>query len=131
MIVCDAGRLPFGDYAATWIEERAGLRPKTVQLYRSLLRRHLEPAFSGVTLLEVSDARVRRWRGELLESGVSEVTTAAAYRLLTAIFNTAVDDDLIRRNPCRIKGAGSEKSPERPVLTVGQVFALADAIDSR
>ncbi len=44
---------------------------------------------------------------------------------------TAVDDGLIRRNPCRIKGASVEKSPERPVLTVGQVYALADAIDPR
>jgi integrase len=45
--------------------------------------------------------------------------------------NTAVEDGLIRRNPCRIKGAGSEDSPERPVLTVAQVYALADAIGPR
>jgi integrase len=43
---------------------------------------------------------------------------AKAYRLLRAILNTAADDGLIRRNPCRIKGAGQEKSPERPVLTI-------------
>ena len=53
-----------------------------------------------------------------LDSGVSAVTVATAYRLLKAILNTAVDDGLIRRNPCRIKGAGQEKSAERPVLTV-------------
>ena len=62
---------------------------------------------------------------------VSAVTVAKAYRLLKAIFNTAVDDGLIRRNPCRIKGAGQEKSPERPVLTVPQVYALADAVGGR
>jgi integrase len=45
--------------------------------------------------------------------------------------NTAVDDGLVRRNPCRIKGAGSEDSPERPVLTVAQVYALADAVGPR
>src|SRR4029078_12248471 len=28
--------------------------------------------------------------------------------------------------PCRIRGAGSEPTPERPVLTIAQVFALAD-----
>jgi len=44
---------------------------------------------------------------------------------------TAADDVAIRRNPCRIKGGGSESSPERAVLTVAQVFALADAIDPR
>jgi hypothetical protein len=45
--------------------------------------------------------------------------------------NTAIEDGLIRRNPCRIRGAGSEDSPERPVLTVAQVYALADAIGPR
>jgi integrase len=51
--------------------------------------------------------------------------------LLRAILNTAVDDGLIRSNPCRVKGADKETSPERPVLTVAQVFALADAIGPR
>ncbi len=32
---------------------------------------------------------------------------------------------------CTIKGAGKEESPERPVLTMKQVFVLADAIDPR
>jgi hypothetical protein len=41
---------------------------------------------------------------------------------------TAVDDGLIKRNPYRVKGAGSEDSPERPVLSVAQVYALADAV---
>jgi integrase len=56
---------------------------------------------------------------------------AKAYRLLRAIFNTALDDGLIRRNPCRIKGADRENAPERPVLTVAQVYALADAVGLR
>jgi hypothetical protein len=47
----------------------------------------------------------------LLDSGLGDVTVAKAYRLLKAILNTAVDDGMIRRNPCRIKGAGQEKSP--------------------
>jgi integrase len=74
---------------------------------------------------------VRSWRKKLLDSGVSTVTTAKAYRLLKAILNTAVDDTIIRRNPCRIKGAGQEASAERPVLTIAEVYALAAAIDPR
>ena len=35
------------------------------------------------------------------------------------------------RAPCRIKGADREYSPERPVLTVAQVYALADAVGLR
>lgn len=70
-------------------------------------------------------------RKTLLDSGVGPVTVAKAYRLLKAILNTAVDDELIRRHPCLIKGAGQEKSPERPVLSLRQVFDLADAFTDR
>jgi integrase len=51
--------------------------------------------------------------------------------LLKAVLNTAVDDGLIRRNPCRVKGASQEMSPERPVLSMRDIGALVDAIDSR
>ncbi|MEU4079737.1 hypothetical protein DEJ45_16360 [Streptomyces venezuelae] len=44
--------------------------------------------------------------------------------------DTAVDDELIRRNPCRIKGAGRYDVPERPILNVTEVYAVADAIRS-
>jgi integrase len=84
-----------------------------------------------MTVAGVKEAHVRRWRKGLLDDGVSAVTAAKAYRLLKAVMNTAVDDGLIRRNPCRIKGAGQEKSPERTSLTIAQVYALADAIDQR
>jgi hypothetical protein len=39
----ESGRVAFGVYAADWIEERPGLRPKTIQLYRFLLGRYLAP----------------------------------------------------------------------------------------
>ena len=45
--------------------------------------------------------------------------------------NTAVDDGLIRRNPCRIKGAAQDRSPERPVLSTHAVITLAKVIDPR
>ena len=119
----DAGEVLIPDYAATWIEERPGLRPKSVKNYRSLLDCHIAPHLASVTVGELTLARVRRWRARLLASGVSEITTAKAYRFLRAVMNTAVDDGLIKRTPCRIKGAGSEDSPERPVLAVAEVYA--------
>jgi hypothetical protein len=44
---------------------------------------------------------------------------------------TAVDDEPIIRNPCRIKGAGREKAAERRTATVAQVDALAEAVGMR
>lgn len=127
----DAGRVPFGEYAADWIAERPNLRPNTIRLYRYLLRDHLLPDFGNVPLNRLTDSRIRRWRRELLDTGVSPITTAKAYRLLKAVMNTAVSDGLIRRNPCRLRGAGQEHSAERPVLSIVQVMDLADAIDPR
>ncbi|MEV0351300.1 hypothetical protein AB0H88_36455 [Nonomuraea sp. NPDC050680] len=74
---------------------------------------------------------MRRWRKKPVDQGVSEVTVAKAYRLLKAILTTAVDDQVIKRNPCRIKGAGQEQSPERPVLSVAQVYRIVDVIEHR
>jgi integrase len=105
-----------------------------VQLYEYLVRLHLVPVLSALGVITVADVKegiVRKWRKKLLDSGLSTVTVAKAYRLLKAIMNTAVDDGLIKRNPCRINGAGQEHSPERPVLTIAQVFALADAFTDR
>jgi integrase len=56
------------------------------------------------------------------------VTVAKAYRLLHAIFSTAEEDRLIKRNPCRIDGAGQEESDEREIVPLPVVFALADAV---
>ncbi|MFD5336799.1 tyrosine recombinase XerC [Streptomyces hawaiiensis] len=73
----------------------------------------------------------RSWRGRLLAAGLGEPTVVKAYQLLRAQMNTAVDDELIRRNPCRIKGADRYDVPERPVHTVAEVFAVADSMAPR
>ena len=127
----NAGRVLLSAYGTAWIEERPNLRPKTIRLYRYLFRRHIQPHFPLKTVAEIKEAHVRSWRKKLLDSGVSTVTAAKAYRLLKAILNTAVDGGIIRWNPCRIKGAGQEQSAERPVLTLVEVYALAAAIDQR
>ena len=127
----DVGRVLFAEYARTWVTERPNLRPKTLRLYEGLVRIHLVPGLGSLAVADVTPPRIRHWRNNLLDSGVGPVTVAKAYRLLKAIMTTAVDDQLIRRNPCRIKGAGQEKSPERPILTLRQVFILADAFADR
>jgi integrase len=127
----DLGRVSFAEFAAAWIKERPGLRPNTVQVYNYVLARHIEPFFGNRAVADIREAHVRRWRGELLDSGVSAASVAKAYRLMKAIMNTAVDDGIVPRNPCRIRGASQDRSPERPVLSVGEVVALAEAVPAR
>jgi integrase len=128
----DRGKVRLADYVATWITERPKLRPRTVDLYRWLLGKHIVPHLGGVPIGKLSTAMIREWRAKLLGNGVSVSVAAKAYRLLRAVLNTAVEEDkILPRNPCRIRGAGDEDTPERPVLTVAQVFALAELTGRR
>jgi integrase len=47
------------------------------------------------------------------------------------MLNTAVEDGLLLRNPCRIKSAGVDNTPERPTVTVEQVYEIAGSITPR
>jgi integrase len=114
-----------------WITERSGLRPRTRDLYRWLFGKHLRPHLGRVRLIDLDAAAVRQWRHKLVSAGVSPTVTAKAYRLLRAMLGTAVEDGVLSQNPCRIKGAGTESAPERPTLTVSQVFELAGRMPPR
>ena len=125
-------RLLLSDYAERWLADRPNLRPRTHELYRSLLRLHVLPTLGATELVAITPAKVRSWRAGLISAchpGPSSISKA--YRLLHAICATALEDGLIARNPCVIKGASVERPAERPVATIEQVFAIADAIEPR
>ncbi|MFI6466732.1 tyrosine-type recombinase/integrase [Streptomyces sp. NPDC050538] len=126
----EAGSVNFKVYAEKWVEERE-LSVLSEDLYHYLLNDHILPTFGESDLDEITAPLIREWRAERLRTTKAKTTTAKAYRLLKSIMETAVDDDLIKRNPCRIKGAGKEKAAERRIATVAQVDALADQLGPR
>jgi len=125
-----AGEITLSEYAPYWLANRPRpLRPRTVDLYTGQLRNHILPILGDIELRKISTSGVRTWLGALRATGrIGDVTVAKCYRLLHAILATAVEDEIIVKNPCVLKNAAVEHSPERPVATVGQVYALADAV---
>lgn len=120
------------DYAERWIEERPNLRPRTLQLYRWTLKKHITPYLGDVPIGKVTTPMVRRWRVQLAADGYSAGMVAKAYRLLRAVFWTAVrEDELLRKNPCLIPAADQEHPGERPHLTLDQVIALREHFEPR
>lgn len=131
-----AGRETLADYAATWLDNRRvkgrPLAPRTRELYRSQLDRHILPTLGAAQLRHIDAAAVRAWHaGMTAEGGASATVTAQCYTLLRSIMGSAVTDEKIARNPCTIRGAGQRSTPERPAVSVPQVYALADAVDPR
>jgi integrase len=51
--------------------------------------------------------------------------------VLRAVLNAAVTDRVLAVNPCKVKGGGIHESPERPVASIDEVYALADSVDAR
>jgi integrase len=126
----ELGKTKLQAYGDQWIEDRK-ISPRTREEYKRTFRLHIAPFLGQMGLGEIRTGTVRSWRTKLLKEGRTEIRVAKAYRLLRAILHTAVDDERIKRNPCRIKGADQEVSPERPVATVVEVFALADRMPAR
>ena len=127
-----AGRVNFDEYAKSWLATKTNLRPTTEELYSYLFRVHIEPTFGRLRVDAINTPTVRAWHADLTGGrGLSQSTSAKAYRLLRQMLEAAVDDRLIRENPCRLKGAATERSDERLIPTLAEVDRLAEAIDAR
>jgi integrase len=118
-------------YALRWVDTRRvggrPLAPKTQELYGILLRVHILPRFGDAPLSAIRTEEIRLWQAGF----DSPITAAKCYRLIRAILTTAVEDERLSTNPCRVKGAGIERSAERPIVGPDVVLGLAQAIDPR
>ena len=125
------GREKLATLAGRWLKARTvkgkPLAPMTKQGYRGLLRRNIEPTIGQYALAEITPSVVRDWYSKVTVNAGRD-QAAKSYRLLRAILNTAIDDELIGRNPCRIRGGGAEHADERPMIDAELVFRLANAI---
>jgi integrase len=95
------------EYATAWLADRE-LETRTREHYQQLLDDHIAPTFGNRAVATIRPPDVRTWFAKL---GTKTGPTAKAhsYQLLRTIMHTAVGDELIAANPCRIKGAGSTK----------------------
>jgi integrase len=126
-----AGRVTLAEYSSEWLGSKSRLAPSTRALYEGFLRIHILPHLGGLALRDVSPTVVRRWHSRLSTGSISSNTVAKIYRLLKQVMTVAVDDDLIARNPCRIKGGGRERVAERKTPTSDEVTQILDAVDAR
>lgn len=120
----------FRDYARAWVAGR-DLSPSTRLLYMRILGKQVLPEFGDVPVPDITPAKVRDWYARLrTTTGLTQ--RAHAYSLLRTILNTAVADEVIAANPCRVRGAGSARRARtiRPA-SVAELEALARAMPER
>lgn len=113
--VAQPEKVTFGAYATAWLDGRqvAGrpIKQRTREHYQALLDDHLLDAFGARQLNGISPKDVRTWYGSTLTD--RPTLRSHAYSLLRTIMGSAVNDELISANPCRITGAGRTKRVHR------------------
>jgi integrase len=119
----------FAEYAAVWLAGR-DLKPRTRAEYATLLDRLILPTFGKVRLTRITPTRVRAWHADLNPD--TPTRRAHAYSLLKAILTTAVEDDILGANPCKIRGAGQSKTSHQPrPATLAELEAIVAAMPAR
>lgn len=123
-----AEKLTLRAYAKTWLGNKTNLARRTRGNYQGHLDNSILPTLGDLALTEVTPEHVRTWHAGL--GSDHKTRNAQAYAVLNGIFNTALSDDLIEKNPCRIKGAAQVKHANRSVvlLDAAQLSELADAM---
>ncbi|GAA4304903.1 site-specific integrase [Klenkia terrae] len=119
------------EYSQSWLAERTvrgrPLAIRTRETYQHSLDRWVLPKLGDLMLDRITPALVRTWHADV-SAATGPTAARQAYAVLRAVMSTAVADDAVARNPCRIVGAGQARSEERPLLDVAQIDELTAAM---
>lgn len=120
----------FGEYAEEVIRRRQAdgkIKSTTAELYRKLIRLHLEETFGDVSLGNITVRQVNVWHSEVAETPVSR---ANAYGVLSTVMRQAVREELIDKSPCQVEGSAKKyrHSDEGEVMTPKEFAKYIDAL---
>lgn len=125
-----------GEYGSTWIRQRE-LKPNVRNDYENTWKRYIAPKLGKLRLTDLTPELVRNWYSDVLQqvaansgarANAGKATASKSYRILKAVMATALDDGLVRSNPCKIPAGGINKPKERQALSVEQVFQVAATV---
>ncbi|MEO7126279.1 MAG: site-specific integrase, partial [Nakamurella sp.] len=124
------------DYARDWIEGRVTtsgqpLRPRTKAQYIRVWELHVEADRIGSMTLDTVKVRdIKVWYAAL--SADRPAWRSYCYRVIRAVFSTAVAEDLIDASPCRIPGAGSsQRVRETKSASVAELAVIVECMPDR
>ncbi|WP_327138944.1 tyrosine-type recombinase/integrase [Nocardia sp. NBC_01327] len=96
-------RKTFRQQAENWYKVQS-TDPATRLVLRQRLERRIYPRLGDLTFDRIErPATIRDWVGDLDERGFSENYKAVLFTVVSAVCESAVDDRIIRQNPCKAK----------------------------
>ncbi len=106
------------------------LEPATVAKNQSHWIGHLEPHFGDLSVTGLRRSAIEAWVVEQVEAGVGVPTIEACVRLLSAILESAVDDDLIVANPARKVRVPKHMPKRKRFVTEDEINRVLGHVDA-
>jgi integrase len=113
--------------------DRTTFDEPTREVTERRLRRHIIPQLGPLELASIRPEHIRQFDRSLQVAGLSDGFPSVAFSNVSSIFNAAVDDDRITKNPCKARSAKPPKLRSVRVVPwrLEQVVALRSNLSQR
>lgn len=127
-----AGKVTFGTFAARWLASQT-FDVSTRDSVRWRLNAQILPFFAKRELGALRPTDIRTWIRSMQDRNVAASYQAGCFAHLSAILSAAVDDKIIRENPCRARSVARPKPESRRVVPWSRerVRAMREAMPER
>lgn len=95
------GRQRFARYVEEEWFPNHEIEARTRENYTYYLARYLQPTFGSMRMVEILPGDVRQWVSDLKRAGTSPDVIRSCFAILSAIFTTALNDQVTQLHPCR------------------------------
>ena len=114
-----------------YMSTKSNIRETTRVLYLTYWSANIKPSIlSDMKISQIKQLHVKKWIIELKDKGAKTSSIKAYKTLLTSVFQFAVDNDYIRRNPCRNCDQDKAEPSTKTALTKRQQEKLVDFLEN-
>lgn len=114
-----------------WIGHQIGLKPNTVRTEGCRLEGHVIADLGELALSEITPAVVQTWVADMMAGGLGAKSVHNTHGLLHTVLSYAVDNRLIRTNPCERTKLPLVEHREMRFLTETEAQRLLDAMPAQ
>jgi len=122
-----AAKIKFADYVEVWKTTKTNQRPRTAYRRDNILNKHLLPALGNMALRSIHRSDIQKLVNKWTNAGLAPRTIKQHIRILHPIFQMAVLDDIIIKNPITGVNTPQPGKVERHALNPAECVALIDA----
>lgn len=123
-----AERETLKSFLTRWVENRAGIRPRTRASYKWLIEQHIIPELGGIKLARLTIGQVETFLAGKRRSGLSARTTQYLLVLLRMALTKAEKEGLVGRNVARLAEGPKVERHETVPLTLAETRKFLTAL---